>query len=260
MSLDMKKHLTGKCVLVTRRREQAASMIELLAGQGAQVLLAPLIEIKPVADLAALPQALSKLAPDDYLLVTSSNTANILTSVSTKPNKIQIVSVGEETAKILQESNWPVALVPHHHRAEGVLEILTAEKVKGRRILFPRAAAAKPELAAGLRARGAIVEEIVLYETLAPTQQQLAPLQKALAENKIDVFTFASSSAVENYAQLCGAVGVQIAAQKIVAALGPVTAQTCQKFGLPVQIMPKQATAAQFAAAIVDYFKKREGE
>jgi len=52
--------LTGRRIVVTRAREQAAELVDALTKLGAQVIAAPTIRIEPLTDLGALRAALAE--------------------------------------------------------------------------------------------------------------------------------------------------------------------------------------------------------
>src|SRR5207249_1315282 len=68
-----RRPLSGRTVVVTRAREQAASLTALLVDQGARVLEAPAIEIRPPASWAPVDRALTRLQRYRTLIFTSAN-------------------------------------------------------------------------------------------------------------------------------------------------------------------------------------------
>ena len=65
--------LWGKTVLVTRSRDQASRLVELLNAAGARCLEVPTIEIAPPADFAPLDAALQHLGRYEWVIFTSAN-------------------------------------------------------------------------------------------------------------------------------------------------------------------------------------------
>ena len=97
-------------------------------------------------------------------------------------------------------------------------------------MLLPRGEGGSPDLVAGLRERGAEVDELVLYESRAPAEPDAEAL-RWLREGRIDVVTFASSSSVRNLKALLGRDFERLR-DVIVACIGPVTAATARELGL----------------------------
>ena len=65
--------LWGKTVVVTRSREQATQLVELLAAAGARCLEVPTIEIGPPDDFGPLDAALKNLSQYQWVIFTSAN-------------------------------------------------------------------------------------------------------------------------------------------------------------------------------------------
>jgi uroporphyrinogen III methyltransferase/synthase len=123
--------------------------------------------------------------------------------------------------------------------------------IGGARVLLPRAEGGSDELTSGLKARGASVDEVVLYESAPPSQPDQDALQ-LLRDGRIDIATFASSSSLRNLATL---LGNDIAAlrRSVIACIGPVTAATAREFGLEVSVEPSTHTIP----ALVEALKER---
>ena len=83
--------------------------------------------------------------------------------------------------------------MPERSVAEGLLEALADEPLDGKRVLIARAAAARDVLPDGLRERGAEVDVLALYETVA---EPLSEAQTAALKDATYV-TFTSSSTVQ---------------------------------------------------------------
>jgi uroporphyrinogen III methyltransferase/synthase len=155
------------------------------------------------------------------------------------------------------------AVVPREYRAEGLLEALAGEDLRGRRVLLPRAAGARAVLPETLTARGATVDEVIAYRAVAPGDADVAGLRAALAAGDIDAVTFTSSSTVRHFVELVGPDVVATlcgARRPVVACIGPVTAETAREAGLAVDVCPADYTAPALAEALVDHFCNAPGD
>jgi uroporphyrinogen III methyltransferase/synthase len=149
------------------------------------------------------------------------------------------------------------ALVPSEFRAEGLLAALGDEDVRGRRFLLPRAAGARAILPESLRARGAVVDEVIAYRAVTPPDADVAALREALAGGAVDALTFTSSSTVRNFVAMLGAADVARlvrGGRPAVACIGPVTADTARELGLPVDIVADEYTVPALARALARHF------
>ena len=257
--------LFGRRVLVTRAEEQAGSMLDALRAAGAEALAMPVIRILALAHPAALDAALARLDAYDALLFTSANGVLHFVrrarehGVDLDALRAPAWCVGPATARAAFDAGLPVHRVPERHDAEGLLEAITrAVPVEGRRFLLPRAVGAREVLPEGLRAAGARVDAVPVYETV-PAEFDAAALAESLAEGTLDALTFASPSAVRFLLEALGERGRAAAARCAVAAIGPVTARALRDAGLPPAVVPERATGEDLVAALAAHFAAGSG-
>jgi len=259
--------LFGRRVVVTRPREQAGELAGALEDAGAEVVLFPTIAIAPPLDPAALDRAVAAASGYDWLVFTSSNGVRAFFARFAAQRRdvrelgtVKIAAIGPETAAELERRMLRPAVVPREFRAEGLLESLAGEDLRGRRILLPRAAGARAVLPETLAARGAVVDEVIAYRAVAPPGADAPGLRAALAAGSIDALTFTSSSTVRHFVELVGRDVVDVLGRTVVACIGPVTAETARDEGLPVHVCPADYTAAALAAAVVEHFCNAAGD
>jgi uroporphyrinogen III methyltransferase/synthase len=155
------------------------------------------------------------------------------------------------------------AVVPREYRAEGLLDALAGEDLRGCRVLLPRAAGARAVLPETLVARGATVDEVIAYRAVAPAGADVTGLRAALVAGDLDALTFTSSSTVRHFVELVGPDVVSTLGsgrRPVVACIGPVTAETAREAGLVVDVCPTDYTAAALAGALVDHFCNAPGD
>src|SRR5207244_714358 len=119
--------------------------------------------------------------------------------------QVRLAAIGPETAAELGRRHLRPDVVPAEYRAEGLVEALAGEDLRGRRFLLPRAAGARAVLPEALAARGALVEEVMAYEAVLPRDADVDGLRAALAAVAVDAIAFTSSSTVRNFVTLLGA-------------------------------------------------------
>ncbi|MGH7893668.1 MAG: uroporphyrinogen-III C-methyltransferase, partial [Candidatus Binatia bacterium] len=262
--------LLGRRVLVTRPRAQAGELATLLEDLGAEVVLVPTIEIVPPLDPRALDRAVVAAGGYDWLVFTSVNGVRlffdrmaVLRRDVRELATARVAAIGPETAAELERRLVRPAVVPGDFRAEGLLAALAGADVQGRRFLLPRAAGARAVLPETLRARGAIVDEVIAYRAVLPADTDVDGLRAAFAEASLDVLTFTSSSTVRNFAALVGAETIARLARSDaprVACIGPVTAETAREMGLRVDAVPSTYTAPALVREIAALFCKGGGD
>ncbi|HEX7229565.1 MAG TPA: uroporphyrinogen-III synthase [Candidatus Binatia bacterium] len=254
--------LAGKRVVITRARKQAESLARSIEKLGGAVTEFPTIEICPPESFAEFDAAIDKLDTYDWVIFTSINSVEpFLSRLQLKGKDIAALSahkigaIGAETAKQLERVRIHASLVPERYQAEGILDALSPEEIRGKRVLIPRAAEAREILPATLRKWGAAVDVIVAYRTNVPCVD-VRPLAVLLTERKIDVITFTSSSTVRNFVRLFGGRNLgEIVSGSAIACIGPITAATVEELGGRAEIVADQFTATDMLRAIVEHFE-----
>jgi uroporphyrinogen III methyltransferase/synthase len=225
--------LAGRTVAVTRARAQASELARGLEARGARVVQAPAIRVEP------LPGPRLDPSPYDLVCVTSANGVAALferLDDGTHPPGdarslagARVAAIGPGTAQALAARGIVADVVPERFVAEALVEALAGAPVA--RALLAIARGARDMLAQALRERGAEVDVLVLYETVA---EPLSPraLQAAL---EADYITFTSSSTVRFFLQAAGGKPALSPTTRIVS-IGPVTSETLREHDLPPHV------------------------
>ena len=258
--------LFGKRILVTRSREQAPELVDLLEENGASVVAAPMIAITPPDDLAPLDEACAKVGSFDWIVFTSVNGVDHFTSrLMAGPRDVRdlkgvsICTVGPSTAERLTRYGLKVNLMPDEFRAEAIVGALDASgDVAGKRFLLPRADIARAHLAKALADAGADVTEVVAYRTVpvTPESDGTPDVYRMLLDKAIDIVTFTSASTVRNFAKLIGAEpAVDLLSTTTVACIGPITAEAAEQAGIRPAVVPSTYTLPALVDAIVAHVR-----
>jgi uroporphyrinogen III methyltransferase/synthase len=234
-----RRPLFGRRIVVTRAREQASELVSKLTDLGAETVQVPAIELREPADGgAALQRAATELGTYDWVVLTSPNGARaLLVALRTQGldarafGSAQVAAIGPGTADALATGNVLVDLVPTRYVAEALVEAFPdpprRRGVSGR-VLLARAASARDVLPEGLQARGWEVDVVEAYRTEAAPLSADSRAELATA----DLVTFTSSSTVTRFLDAAG----HEALPPVVAAIGPITAQTARDRGVKVDI------------------------
>jgi uroporphyrinogen III methyltransferase/synthase len=255
--------LLGKRIVVTRARQQASDLVRLLSDQGAECLEYPTIKIMPAKNPELLKQAVERLAAYDWIVFTSVNGVIYFFEQLFAAGKdvralgrMQTAAIGPATAGRLLEFGLNSDIVPETYQAESVVEAFGKVKLKGKKILLPRAAEARPILPQELKKMGATVDEIPAYETLKAVESTDDLVQK-LKDNHIDLITFTSSSTVKNFKALLPAENFTKLIQGVtIASIGPITSDTAKELGFDVHITAESYTIPGLVEAILHYYHK----
>jgi len=253
--------LAGRTVVVTRPREQAASLVVPLEALGAAVLLVPTIRVEPRPlddDVAAV---LRELSTYQLVIFTSANAVRVFagylargTTEATMPPGPVVAAVGPATARALERHGLACHLVPDEYVAEGLLDSLrgVAAAAPGARVLIPCARDARDVLPETLRGRGAIVDVLHIYDTVAVRDLGASAANIEAA----DYATFTSGSTARQLATLLdeGDTSGRPLAERLagvrLCSIGPVTSSVLRELGLPVAVEAGEYTVPGLVAAI----------
>ena len=260
--------LAGRRIVVTRAEGDASELVQRLETLGATCVEFPAIAVTPKR---LRPQAETALAEQlstyVWVIFTSAHGVRALAALLARQGKdarafgpAKVCAIGPKTAAALERLGVTADLVPPEFSTTAVAAAFRKIPLQGARVLIPRSNLAVGDaLAKGLRARGAMVSEVPLYETTVPHVTKAA-LRQRLGEEPIDVVTFASASTVRNFLVLLERGGFaprQVLNGARVAAIGPQTAAAARQAGLAVHIMPRRGwTIEGLVEAIVTELRR----
>jgi uroporphyrinogen-III synthase len=189
--------LQGVGVLVTRPRAQAAELVELIESKGGNVISFPVIDIVPrddcaiEADLARLPQ------PDIALYISRNAVAH---GIDYSQGAIK-GAVGPSTAAAIEASGQTVDIqADRGFDSESLLAQPALQNVSGKNIRIIRGHDGRELLADTLRARGATVDYLSVYERARPncSPKSLADVETAWRDQRIHAITVMSVQTLKN--------------------------------------------------------------
>jgi uroporphyrinogen III methyltransferase/synthase len=256
-----KRPLFGKRILVTRAREQAQELSQLLLVCGAEPVECPTIQVVPPEDWRELDAALAELSRFDWLIFTSVNGVKPFMDRLQQQGQdaralagVKICCIGPRTAGELARYGIQADLVPSEFQAEGVIAALSVQSIAKQRILIPRAAVAREMLPEQLRTLGAEVRVVTAYRTLLPAMDR-ERFKDLFRRREVDLITFTSSSTVRNFAALFDSTEEmhKLVGHLAVACIGPITADTAKEHGLTVTVMAAENTIPALVDALVQW-------
>ncbi|HEY3438693.1 MAG TPA: uroporphyrinogen-III synthase [Actinotalea sp.] len=248
----------------------------LLAAQGADAEVVPLIEFAPPLELTMLDSALTGLALGiyDWVTITSGTTVPYLAAraplhvgaasgetpdpavaLAALLGNVQVAAVGPGTAAALERIGVVADLVPAGERsARGLLAEFPPPPPDGggqgltARVLVPHSDLAEPTLAHGLREAGWQVDDVVAYRTLSGASAG-NELREAVRSGAFDAVLLSSASTVTNLVELVGTPPEGM----VVCCIGPRTELAALELGLPVHVIPESASAEGLVEALARY-------
>lgn len=246
--------LVGRTVVVTRSREQAASLCAALRERGATPVAFPTITARPVPDPWPVDAAIAGLGAYDWTVFTSANGVRFFcdrleAAHRAFPPALRVAAVGSATAESLAGRGLPVHAMPGEFR--GARLAAAMGDLSGRRVLLARADLGREETAEALRAAGAKVHDLTVYLTVPAGPD---PEGRRAVEAGVDAVTFTSPSTVRNFLALTGDGALRLLEGAVVACIGPTTAEAARALGLAVQVQPATYTVNALVEALDAYF------
>jgi uroporphyrinogen III methyltransferase/synthase len=231
-----RRPLHARRVVVTRARAQASGVAGALRSLGAEVIELPAIRIVPRIETEEVAAAIASLHSYALVCLTSPNGVRLLFEAMAARGvdarglaNATIAAIGPGTAAALADRGVIADVVPERSVAEALAEALEHVPVEGRPVLIARAAEARAVLPEALRQRGAAVDVVTLYETVAEDPGQAA----IEAARTADYLTFTSSSTVRNLVEVMDG---RLPAHARVVSIGPVTSEAVRAAGLEVHV------------------------
>jgi uroporphyrinogen-III synthase len=242
--------LASQRIVVTRAAHQAEELAALLRQSGAEAILLPVIGIIPPADPRPLKAAAAQLNQYDWVIFSSANAVEAIRQElgsNSWPPRTRIATVGEATQQAVEGLGWHVDAVPGKFVAEALVESLPEETLRGRRILVPASAIARPVIPRALMDKGAIVDVVEAYRNVLPEGVENRAREIFSIKPLPDWVTFTSSSAVDNLVKL---IGVELLRGVKIASIGPITSASVLAHGLVVHAQPEEHTIPALVEAI----------
>ncbi len=254
--------LFNRRVVVTRARDQAASLAGRLRELGAEVVSLPAIELQPPETWEPLDRAIGELERYDWLIFTSANGVRFFIERLDRGTRdlrnlrAKICAIGPATAQALGALHLKVDRLPREYVAESLLEAFGDDEIEGQRILIPRAKAARDLIPAELEKRGAKVDVVAAYQTVIPADSASRASEVFEAGRKPDWITFTSSSTVKHFLEF---LPNKLPRGVRVASIGPITSATAKQLGLNVDVEAAEYTTAGLVRAIVEAEVRQKG-
>jgi uroporphyrinogen-III synthase len=249
--------LAGRTIAVPESREMEV-FAALLERRGARVIRCPLIAIRDAPDPApvlAWSRRLAAGALDDLILLTGEGLRRILAAIerhepALKPpfvaalGQMRKITRGPKPAKVLRELGLKPDIAAERPTTEGVIAGLRGLDLRRRRVGV-QLYGTEPNrpLVDFLEGAGAAVATVAPYVYAdAADERAVRDLVEQLREGRIDAMAFTSSAQVERLIAVASEDGARSAlANTLVAAVGPLVADTLHRHGIEARLMPEES-------------------
>ena len=175
---------------------------------------------------------------------------------------------GPKPTAVLREAEVRIDLTPVEPTSEGLLHALIQRgyDLGGKVVAVQLYGEGNPFLVEGLRARGAAVLEIPLYEWALPEDQEpLIRLVHDLVGGRVDVVAFTSSPQIKHLfivadrLRLRDDLAAALREKVAVAVIGPVARAALGDYGVVPRIEPDKGTMGALVHAIAADLDRRQG-
>jgi uroporphyrinogen-III synthase len=249
--------LAGRTVAVPESRE-----IEVFAGllerRGARVVRCPLVAIRDAPDPAPVLDWSRRLAAgalDDLILLTGEGLRRILSCIERHEPALRVqfaealgrmrkITRGPKPAKVLRELGMKPDVAAEQPTTDGVIASVRGLNLRGRRVGV-QLYGTEPNrtLVDFLAGAGAVVSTVAPYVYAdAADEQAVRNLIDQLRAGRVDAIAFTSSAQIERLIGVASEEGARLAlANTLVAAIGPVVADTLRRHGIEARLMPEES-------------------
>jgi uroporphyrinogen III methyltransferase/synthase len=224
------------------------------------VVEAPAIKIVPRPIEGEVAAMVDRVSSYHVICVTSANGARLLFAAlhargldARALAGATVAAIGPGTVDELARHGVRADVVPSRSIAEALVAALEHVDVAGRRVLVARPGQARDVIPSELRERGAQVDVLALYDTVA--EELDAATLNAVAD--ADYVTFTSSSTVRFFLGAIGAAGRHPDRARIVS-IGPITSAACRDQSLEVHVEASQHDLDGLIEALLADARERE--
>lgn len=267
-----RRPLFGKRIVVTRSRDQARDLVEMLESLGAQTVEAPTFRLTPADDPETIDRAAASVGQYAWVVFESANAVSRFFKSLLNGTRdlralggVRVAAIGPSTAdRLLGFGLHPDVVVPESG-TEATVRALEAEgALAGTRILVVRphhdrsdhgrSDAVRETLAAELGRRGADATDVIAYRTTAGAPESAAAqdLYRQLLEGQVHAVTFTTPTAVQRFVDLIGREqAADLLNQTVVVAIGPVTAAAAVALGIAAPLVADPFTVDGMIATLV---------
>lgn len=254
--------LFGKRIVVTRAREQAGQLTQMLTDQGAEVIELPFITVEQHFDQKLVSEILAGIAVYEWIIFTSANGVKNFFDLFYKAfddirclGPMRIAAVGAATAREIEKHKLKVDLVPKQANADALAnELIENEGVDSVQILVVTGNQNRESLVQRLESPDegrAIVDTLPLYKT-SKTDLSQDPAAMRFRQEGADAVLFTSSSTVKSFVEQHAALTLEPDARKpAFGSIGPLTTKTLKELKLPVAFESTQASLEHFVVETI---------
>jgi len=251
--------LAGRRIAVTRAKDQASELSAKLVARGAEVIELPLIRVTREISKQDLADAMLELGGYDWIVFTSPNGVRFffeeffrLFEDIRSLGLLRFACVGEATARGIADLHLKVECQPKEATAEALAKaMIDTGSLDNAKVLVITGNLNRDTLVKALEEGHAIVDRLQVYKT-EQTDLKDDPAAADFRQRGADAILFASSSAVQSFADQAAALALGPGAKRPLAgSIGAQTSATMKQVGIPVDFTAKTPGLDALVEALV---------
>jgi len=251
--------LSGRGIVITRPREHAAALSELIVAAGGNAVVFPTIEIATPDDPGAAERIFAALDRFQLAIFVSPTAVirgyGMASAARTWPQGLRVAAVGAGTAKALAECGFRTVISPGGLAdSEALAALPELKNVRGQSIVIFRGQGGREWLRSELEARGAYVEYAECYRRVQPHADPRALLER-WRRGGIDAVSITSTEGLNNFFHMLGASGANQLRSTPVFVPHPRIARAAENMGIRDVVVTGRGDD-QTVAGMVSFFAR----
>lgn len=208
--IPLQKRLAGRRILITRPKEQAGRLSQLIEVEGGEVLRFPTVEIGAPEEFSAVDEIIRHLEDFHWAVFVSVNAVQRgvqrILSQRNVPVGLKIAVVGQATAQALAVFGLYPHLCPRSgYNSESLLVMDELQSMEGKQVVIFRGNGGRELLAKTLAQRGAHISYAEVYRRCLPSSPSVSiDLRQSLMDRPVDTIVTTSKAVLENFCHLVG--------------------------------------------------------
>lgn len=204
----MNNSLYNAKILVTRPKQQADALCQLIHEHGGEAIALPTLEITASDNSKEIQKILATVDEFQWLVFISANAVNFALLANggkiATTKSVRFVAIGQATAQAMRQAGLAVDLIPEQgYNSEALLAMPELQQIAGQRFLIIRGDGGREVLAHTLHARGASVDYLTVYNRSLPHSDNRRVI-RLLAQQQLQAVTISSGETLQNLLILVG--------------------------------------------------------
>jgi uroporphyrinogen-III synthase len=262
----------GLALLETRLSTELSELVRRLGGVPCAVP-----SVREVSQLEQVPAFLDALCAGRFsvaICLTGVGVSRLLREAErlgrleetlTALRRLTTVCRGPKPSAVLRQYDIPIHIRPEEpYTTKELLEALNAIGLQDRGVALLHYGERNLPLADALHERGAVVEELCLYEWQLPDDvEPLKALVRSLVDRRMDAIAFTSQIQCRHLFDVAATLGLSselvdaLNGDTIVAAIGPVCSSALIAYGVTPDVLPAHPKMGPLITALADYIELR---